>query len=36
MNGKFLTLAQQEVDKAVVWFEDWAEGKGIDFLSFVV
>lgn len=33
MNVRFLTLAQQEVDEAVVWFEDRAEGKGIDFLD---
>ena len=33
MNIRFLTLAQQEVDEAVVWFEDRAEGKGVDFLD---
>ena len=33
MNVQFLTLAQQEVDEAVAWFEDRAEGKGIDFLD---
>ena len=33
MNVRFLTLAQQEVDEAVVWFEERAEGKGIDFLD---
>jgi hypothetical protein len=30
---RFLTLAQQEVDDAVVWFEERAEGKGFDFLD---
>lgn len=33
MNVRFLTLAQQEVDEAVVWFEERAEGKGLDFLD---
>ena len=33
MNVRFLTLAQQEVDNAVVWYEERAEGKGIDFLD---
>ncbi|HEU4836982.1 MAG TPA: type II toxin-antitoxin system RelE/ParE family toxin [Pyrinomonadaceae bacterium] len=33
MNIRFLTLAQQEVDEAVVWFEERAEGKGADFLD---
>ena len=33
MNVQFLTLAQQEVDEAVVWFEERAEGKGIEFLD---
>lgn len=33
MNIRFLTLAQQEVDDAFVWFEDRAEGKGVDFLD---
>ncbi len=33
MNVRFLTLAQQEVDEAVVWFEEHAEGKGLDFLD---
>ena len=33
MNVRFLTLAQQEVDDAVVWFEERGEGKGIDFLD---
>jgi hypothetical protein len=30
---KFLTLAQQEVDEAFVWFDERAEGKGLDFLD---
>ena len=33
MNVRFLTLAQQEVDVAVAWFEERAEGKGVDFLD---
>ena len=33
MNVRFLTLAQQEVDEAVVWFEERTEGKGVDFLD---
>ena len=33
MNVQFLTLAQQEVDEAVSWFEERVEGKGIDFLD---
>ena len=33
MNVRFLTLAQQEVDDAFVWFENRAEGKGIEFLD---
>ena len=33
MNVRFLTLAQQEVDEAVAWFEERAEGKGVDFLD---
>ena len=33
MNVRFLTLAQQEVDDAVVWFEEREEGKGMDFLD---
>ena len=33
MNVRFLTLAQPEVDEAVVWFEERAEGKGLDFLD---
>ena len=33
MNVRFLTLAQQEIDEAVVWFEERVEGKGIEFLD---
>ena len=33
MNVRFLTLAQQEVDEAVVWFEERSEGKGLEFLD---
>jgi plasmid stabilization system protein ParE len=33
VNVRFLTLAQQEVDEAVVWFETRTEGKGVDSLD---
>lgn len=33
MNVKFLTLAQQEVDDAVLWFEARQEGTSVDFLN---
>ena len=33
MNVRFLTLAQHEVDEAVVWLDERAEGKGILFLD---
>ena len=33
MNVTFLTLARQEVDEAVVWFNERAEGKGLEFLD---
>ena len=33
MNVRFLTLAQHEVDDAVVWFEERLEGKGLEFLD---
>ena len=33
MNVRFLTLAQQEVDEAVVWFDERVEGKGVEFLD---
>lgn len=33
MNIKFLTLAQQEVDDVVLWFEAGQEGTSVDFLN---
>ena len=33
MNVRFLTLAQQEIDDAVAWFNEQADGKGVDFLD---
>ena len=33
MNIRFLTLAQQDVDDAVVWLDENANGKGRDFLD---
>ena len=33
MKVKFLTLAQQEVDEAFAWFDERAEGKGVEFLD---
>ena len=33
MKVRFLTLAQQEVDEAVAWFGERADGKGVDFLD---
>ena len=33
MNVRFLTLAQQEVDDVVVWFDERVEGKSLDFLD---
>jgi hypothetical protein len=33
VNVRFLTLAQQEVDEAFQWFEEKAEGKGLEFLD---
>ncbi len=33
MKVRFLTLAQLEVDEAVAWFEERAEGTGVDFLD---
>ena len=33
MKVRFLTLAQQEVDEAVAWFEERAEGRGVNFLD---
>ena len=31
MNIRFLTLAQKEVDEAVLWFDENANGKGRNF-----
>ena len=33
MNVRFLTLAQQEIDEALVWFNERDEGKGVEFLD---
>ena len=33
MNIRFLTIARQEVDNAVRWFEERTEGKGLEFLD---
>jgi plasmid stabilization system protein ParE len=33
VNLRFLTLAEQEVDEAFLWFEQQVEGRGIDFLD---
>jgi hypothetical protein len=33
VNVRFLTLAQQEIDEAVIWFDEQADGKGMDFLD---
>jgi plasmid stabilization system protein ParE len=33
VNVRFLTLAQQEVDEAFIWFDERAEGKGLEFLD---
>jgi toxin ParE2 len=33
VNVRFLTLAQQEIDEAVVWFNEQVDGKGMDFLD---
>jgi plasmid stabilization system protein ParE len=33
VNVRFLTLAQQEIDEAFVWFNERTEGKGIEFLD---
>jgi plasmid stabilization system protein ParE len=33
VNVRFLTLAQQEVDEAVAWFDEQVDGKGIEFLD---
>jgi len=33
VNVRFLTLAQQEIDEAVVWFDERQQGKGLEFLD---
>ena len=33
MNVRFLTVAQKEVDDTVQWFNERAEGKGLEFLD---
>lgn len=33
MNVRFLTLAQQEIDEAVIWFNEQVDGQGIVFLD---
>lgn len=33
MNIRFLTLAQQEVDEAAVWFNKQVDGRGVNFLD---
>jgi len=33
VNVRFLTLAQQEIDEAVVWFNEQVDGAGLDFLD---
>ena len=33
MKVRFLTLAQQEIDEAVVWFDERVKGKGLEFLD---
>ena len=33
MNVRFLTLAQQEIDETVVWFNERQQGKGLEFLA---
>jgi toxin ParE2 len=33
VNVTFLTLAEQEIDEAFTWFEQRAEGKGLEFLD---
>jgi hypothetical protein len=33
MNIRFLSLAHQEVDDAVAWHNEQAEGLGLDFLD---
>ena len=33
MNVRFLTLAQQEINEAVIWFNEQVDGMGMDFLD---
>jgi len=33
VNVRFLTIAQQEVDEAFIWFDERTDGKGLDFLD---
>ena len=33
MNVRFLTFTQQEIDEAITWFDERAEGQGIAFLD---
>ena len=33
MNVRFLTLAQQEIDEAVAWFNEQVDGRGLVFLD---
>ena len=33
MNVRLLTLAQQEVDEAFIWFDERTDGKGVNFLD---
>ncbi len=33
MNVRFLTLAQQEVDEAFIWFDERTGSKGLEFLD---
>ena len=33
MNVRFLTLAQQEIEEAVIWFNEQVDGQGVVFLD---
>jgi plasmid stabilization system protein ParE len=33
VNVRFLTLAQQEIHEAVIWFNEQVDGMGMDFLD---
>ena len=33
MNVRFLTLAQQEIDDVVVWYDERQPGRGLEFLD---